>query len=142
MACRRFMPFRSVPEPKRWPIVGHTHLFVPKIGTNLYIYICINDFVVFFRKASKTFVFLIPLAHRTVRLETADRSDGRLGTYVGHGVPTDIGRSDNGRGYQGGRRENHVRQRGQVPGQTRVPGLEPAQGETVWHRRINIGVRK
>ncbi|XP_025425319.1 probable cytochrome P450 49a1 [Sipha flava] len=32
MACHRFKPFRCVPEPKRWPLLGHTHLFIPKIG--------------------------------------------------------------------------------------------------------------
>lgn len=32
MTFRLFKPFSSIPEPKRWPLLGHTHLFIPKIG--------------------------------------------------------------------------------------------------------------
>ncbi|XP_025201928.1 probable cytochrome P450 49a1 isoform X3 [Melanaphis sacchari] len=32
MTCRLSKPFSSIPEPKRWPLLGHTHLFIPKIG--------------------------------------------------------------------------------------------------------------
>lgn len=44
MSSCRFKPFCSVPEPKRWPLLGHTHLFMPKIGRS-----CISSTILYFK---------------------------------------------------------------------------------------------
>lgn len=139
MTCRRFKPFRTLPEPKRWPLLGHTHLFIPKIGTKpVRFYIqCYSVFkpllIILIRS-----LFHLP---RSVRLATDDRSNGRLGTYLGTGVPIGVRRSYDGHRYRCGRRENNVRQRGQASGQTHIPGVEFAQRKNIRFRRISIRVR-